>query len=92
MHVFDIKPIIALTQIAVVHITPDYQTPLEYLENTLRDQQKLLPMYSASAIACDDVSAVIAYKRKFERLRLSDGGRGYNGILTAAFRRQAEGR
>ena len=29
------------------HVTLDYMTPFEYLENTLRKQQKLLPMYSA---------------------------------------------
>jgi len=32
------------------HQTLDYQTPFEYLEDTLRKQQKLLPMYSASAV------------------------------------------
>lgn len=31
------------------HQTLDYQTPFEYLEYILRKQQKLLPMYSASA-------------------------------------------
>lgn len=31
------------------HQTLDYQTPFEYLESTLRKQQKLLPTYSASA-------------------------------------------
>ena len=31
------------------HQTLDYQTPIEYPEDTLRKQQKLLPMYSASA-------------------------------------------
>src|SRR6266511_782887 len=31
------------------HQTLDYLTPYEYLENTLRKQQKLLPMYSTSA-------------------------------------------
>lgn len=28
------------------HVTLDYMTPIEYLEDTLRKQQKLLPMYS----------------------------------------------
>lgn len=31
------------------HQTLDYQTPIEYFEDILRKQQKLLPMYSASA-------------------------------------------
>jgi len=31
------------------HQTLDYQTPIEYLEDTFRKQQKLLPMYPASA-------------------------------------------
>ena len=29
------------------HVTLDYMTPIEYLEDTLRKQQKLLPMYSS---------------------------------------------
>jgi len=33
------------------HQTLDYQTPFEYLEITLEKQQKLLPMYSASAVS-----------------------------------------
>ena len=33
------------------HQALDYQTPFQYLEDTLEKQQKLLPMYSTSAIA-----------------------------------------
>lgn len=32
------------------HVTLDYMTPIEYLEYTLRKQQKLLPMYSTRTI------------------------------------------
>jgi hypothetical protein len=32
------------------HVTLDYMTPIEYLEDTLRKQQKLLPMYSTQII------------------------------------------
>jgi IS30 family transposase len=33
------------------HVTLDYMTPIEYLEDTLRKQQKLLPMYSTGIYA-----------------------------------------
>jgi transposase InsO family protein len=43
------------------HQTLDYQTPFEYLEYILGKQQKLLPMYSASAICCKIIFVVLYF-------------------------------